>query len=337
MIRKHLFSEELGRNIIWVMLSGFFLKIGAKENLFGQIVLPKEHYLFNLDETKIDTNYLNFDNLHYIFFDGSTEFLNDKRFKQIKKQTNIYYVGRLEKFWKNVKDSRPLFSNLNDDLDKNIKNVKKKYPIFFIKYFIKNFLTTVFNFKNFKLMSNHIFGRKKFVYYGYIKPTQKHLEFYHEKIGIKKYNFKIFFEETNSEIELRNKIKYLFDIKNNILNLLGAESYPYLNEFLLFMTRNLVCNILKGRKDFLIYDGLGGDHNFNAYEMLFGSQHTYLDLGSKVGFDKIYPRYALLKLFDRKIISLNLNEKSFYSTQDNENLDVYHSINNFLNKLNIKL
>ena len=71
--------------------------------------------------------------------------------------------------------------------------------------------------------------------------------------------------------------------------------------------------------------------------MLFGSQHTYLDLGSKVGFDKIYPRYALLKLFDRKIISLNLNEKSFYSTQDDENLDVYHSINNFLNKLNIKL
>ena len=47
-----------------------------------------------------------------------------QRFKQIKnKQT--YYVGRLEKFWKNVKDSRPLFSNLNDDLDKNIKNVKK--------------------------------------------------------------------------------------------------------------------------------------------------------------------------------------------------------------------
>ena len=102
MIRKHLFSEELGRNIIWVMLSGF-LKIGAKENLFGQIVLPKEHYLFNLDETKIDTNYLNFDNLHYIFFDGSTEFLNDKRFKQIKKQTKIYYVGRLENFGKMLK------------------------------------------------------------------------------------------------------------------------------------------------------------------------------------------------------------------------------------------
>ena len=86
MIRKYLFSEELGRNIIWVMLSGFFLKIGAKENLFGQIIMPKEHYLFNLDDKNLDLNYLKFNHLHYIFFDGSTEFINDERFKKIKKK-----------------------------------------------------------------------------------------------------------------------------------------------------------------------------------------------------------------------------------------------------------
>ena len=53
MIRKYLFSEEYGRNIIWPMLSGFFLKIGAKENIFGQIIMPKDHYLFNQDNKKI--------------------------------------------------------------------------------------------------------------------------------------------------------------------------------------------------------------------------------------------------------------------------------------------
>ena len=52
MIRKYFFSEEFGRNVIWVMLSGFFLKIGAKENILGQIIMPKDHYLFNLDEKK---------------------------------------------------------------------------------------------------------------------------------------------------------------------------------------------------------------------------------------------------------------------------------------------
>ena len=50
MIRNYIFPEEYGRNIIWVMLSGFFLKIGAKENSFGQIVMPKDHFLFNLDK-----------------------------------------------------------------------------------------------------------------------------------------------------------------------------------------------------------------------------------------------------------------------------------------------
>ena len=60
MIRKYLFSEEFGRNIIWVMLSGFFLKIGAKENTVGQIVMPKDHYLFNLDDKKINNEYLKY-------------------------------------------------------------------------------------------------------------------------------------------------------------------------------------------------------------------------------------------------------------------------------------
>ena len=67
MMRKYFFSEKLGRNIIWVMLSGFFLKINARENLFGQIVLPKDHFFFNLDYNKIDPNYINFNTLHYFF------------------------------------------------------------------------------------------------------------------------------------------------------------------------------------------------------------------------------------------------------------------------------
>ena len=120
MIRKYLLSEELGRNIIWVMLSGFFLKIGAKENLFGQIIMPKDHYLFGLDDKNIDENYLKFNQLHYIFLDGSTEFLYDERFKKIKKKTNIYYVGQLNEFWKNVDNSQPLF---NDDLKTLIENI----------------------------------------------------------------------------------------------------------------------------------------------------------------------------------------------------------------------
>ena len=337
MMRKYFFSEKLGRNIIWVMLSGFFLKFNARENLFGQIVLPKDHFFFNLDDNKIDPNYINFNTLHYFFFDGSAEYLRDNRLKQIKKKLKIYYVGRLGKFWNNIENSSLLFTKNYKELEKDIIVAKKKFPIFFMKYYLKCFLTTIINFKKFKLTFQHILGKRKFVYYGYIKPTTFHLKFYQKKLGIKKYNFKLFFEETNNSSQLKDKINYLCYIKDDIFNLLGVKSYPYLNEFFLFMIRNIVCNILKKKKDFIIHDGLGGDHNFNAYEMLFGNQHIYLDLGSKVGFDKIYPRYALLKLFNRKIIRLNLRESTFYNRKTSASIELYSSINNFLKKLNIKL
>src|SRR6056300_1321274 len=100
MIRKYIFSEEFGRNLIWVMLSGFFLKIGAKENFLGHIIMPKDHFLFNLDHSEIKDkdDYLKYKHLHYIFLDGSVEYLEDQRFKKIRKEVNIYYVGKLNSF-----------------------------------------------------------------------------------------------------------------------------------------------------------------------------------------------------------------------------------------------
>ena len=117
------------------MLSGFFLRIGAKENLFGQIIMPKDHYLFNLDDKKIDKEYLNYKHLHYIFLDGSVEFLKDKRFKSINRKINIYYVGKLDSFWKDVENSKPLFSDDIEQvcLSRNVIRTKiKNLKFFFI-------------------------------------------------------------------------------------------------------------------------------------------------------------------------------------------------------------
>ncbi len=336
MIRKYLFSEELGRNIIWVMLSGFFLKIGAKENLLGQIIMPEDHYLFNLDDNNLDQKYKNFKHLHYIFFDGATEFLNDQRFKKIDRKINIYYVGRLNSFWKNIDNSQPLFSS-NENIESNIKEIKKKFPIFFKKYFLKCFLTSLINFKEINLSINHIFGKKKFVYYGYIKPSVTLLAEYEKQLGIKNFNYDIFFQKTNSIEELKIKIKQICDLKNSSIKSLDSKKYPYLNEFLLFMIRNLICNIIKDKENFLIFDGLGGYKNFNAYEMFFGNQHTYIDLGSKVGFDKIYPRNVLLRFFGRHTERFNLEENFFTNDEKNSYLHLYESIIYFLNKLNIKI
>ena len=336
MIRKYLFSEEYGRNIIWVMLSGFFLKVGAKENILGQIIMPKEHYLFNLDEKKINNEYLNYKNLHYILLDGSTEYLSDSRLKNIKKKVNIYYVGKLDNFWRNNKHAQPLFQENLNDFNNTLIKIKKEFPIFFKKYFLKKIITTLINTKKFKLFNKHMFDNNKYVYYGYIRPTKEHLNFYQKCLNLEYDQFKIFFEKCSDYTDLQKKIKKISDLKRNLLGVVKINDYPYLNEFLLFMIRNVLCNFLKEKNNFFIYDGAGGDFNFNAYEMLFGNQHIYLDFGSKVGFDIVYPRQALLYLCNRKTVRFSLSENLFFLNEDKSFLYLQRKIDEFLNNLNIK-
>ncbi len=335
-MRKYFFSEEYGRNIIWPMLSGFFLKIGAKENIFGQIIMPKDHYLFNLDEKKINNEYLSYNNLHYILLDGATEYIADKRLRNIKSKINIYYVGKLDAFWNNIENAQPLFPDSLDEFYEFLPKIKKKFPIFFKKYFLKKFITTLINLKNFELFNHHIFQRKKFVYYGYIRPTQEQLTVYQNRLNLEYDHFKIFFEKCNDVSQLKQNVNKFCVLKKHLLQVINVKDYPYLNEFLLFMIRNILCNFLKEKDDFFIYDGAGGDYNFNAYEMLLGNQHVYLDFGSKVGVDTVYPRQALLNLSNRETIRFNLNEKFISMSERDSCLFLQDRIDKFLNNLNIK-
>ena len=335
MIRNYIFPEEYGRNIIWVMLSGFFLKIGAKENSFGQIVMPKDHFLFNLDKKDIDNSYLNYKYLHYIFLDGAAEYLEDEKFKKIKSKVNIYYVGKLDNFWNNIKNSFPLYSdNINENLN-TIKQVKKKYPIFFKKYFLKKLLTTINNFRYLELSSKHLFGKKKYVYYGYITPTKSHLNKFIRILNLDLDTVKTLFDFQNN-YDLEYNVKQICVLKEKLIKQNNIKYLPYINELLLFLIRHLICGLLKNKDNFLIHNGMGGKKNFNAYEMLFGNRHIYLDFGSKVGFDKAYPRWALLRLSNRKTICFNLDQDFIFKDIRSSVVYLREKIDEFLNKLNIK-
>lgn len=339
MIRKHIFPEEFGRNLIWIMLSGFFLKIGAKENFLGHIIMPKDHFLFNLDSSEIKDkdDYLKYKHLHYFFLDGSVEYLEDQRFKKIRKEVNIYYVGKLNSFWKKIKNAYPLFS---DDMHENlyiIEQVQKKFPIFFKKYFIKKLFTTIYNLNKFDLFFKHVFGKKKFVYYGYIKPTKSHLKKYQQILNLDYNEIENFFYFQIKKYDLEFQINYICDYKNTLIKRNKSEDLPYINELILFMIRYEICRFLSKNDDFIIYDGLGGKKNYNIYEMFFGKHHTYLDFGSKVGFDKIYPRKALLLFSKKKNISFNVCENFLFKDLNSSNLYLKQKIHNFFDKLNIKL
>jgi len=289
--------------------------------------------LFNLDKKNFNNDYLKFDNLHYIILDGPVEHLNDSRIKEIKKKIiNIHYVGKFNNYWNNIKNSQPLFAESNSELQNILVQVKNKFPIFFKKYSLKKFATTIFGVKNIKLFINHSIKKKKYVYYGYIKPTQNHINFLNNFLKLKNYEISYFFEENKNIFTLQKKIEAICNLKENLLNSLNNLHYPYLNELLLFLIRNILCNFLKRKKNFFIYDGAGGSLNFNAYEMFFGDQHTYINLGSKVGYDKIYPRSALLNLSQRKTIDFICDEEFFLLDRKSSNIYLKNKVDFFLNK-----
>lgn len=333
MLRKLLFSEEYGRNVIWLMLSGFFLRLNAHENKFGQIILPDNHYLFNIDEDINNNEYLKYENLHFIVLDGPVQHLNDTRISKIKKQVNIHYVGKFDKYWNKIKKSQPLFSQNYLEFHENVIKIKSKYPIFFKKYFLKNFITTISGFKNLRMLSHHSFKSKKYVYYGYIKPTHDYINFLKNFINIDIKKISDFFNGNSSLENLKKNIKKLCDLKELLLSNTKENNYPYVNELLLFIIRNILCNYLRNKKKFVIYDGLGGKKNFNAYEMLLGNNHIYLDFGSKVGYDLIYPRSALLDNSNRENVRF-LCEEQFFDL-DNRKSYAYldNKIEEFLSKL----
>ena len=334
-VRKFLFSETHGRNIIWLMLSGFFTKVDAKENHLGDIIMPEDHYLFNLDNNNLDESYLNYNNLHFIVLDGPVQHMNDQRLKKIRKKTQIYYVGKFDNYWRNIENASLLYPDNPSDQEKILLSIKKKFPIFFKKYFLKKLLTTFSGIKNLKLLSNHFHFKDKYVYYGYIKPTKQHLDNFRKKFYFEDKYIKNFFQDSYNSSDVKKKIKELCVLKEEIKYGINKIDYPYLNELLLFLTRNIICNFLKNKKNFLIYDGKGGKYNFNAYEMLSGNNHIYLDLGSKVGYDYFYPRSALLEFNKKKSIRFYCEEKFFNFNKSDSTLYMQQITDSFFKKLNI--
>jgi len=70
--------------------------------------------------------------------------------------------------------------------------------------------------------------------------------------------------------------------------------------------------------------------------MLLGNQHVYLDFGSKIGIDTIYPRQALLSLSNRKTVRFHLNADLFSMNKNDTLLNLLDSIDRFLYDLPIQ-
>ena len=254
----------------------------------------------------------------------------------LKKKINIHYVGKFDHYWNKVKYSQPLFSKTLAEHEINISKIKNKYPIFFKKYFLKRFLTTFTGVKSLNMFTNHLYKSQKYVYYGYIKPTKNHINSFKNFINIDKRKLDFFFDKSLSLDGLKKNIKELCNLKELLISTNKENNFPYVNEILLFIIRNILCNYLRDKKNFIIYDGSEEKKNFNAYEMLFGNNHLYLDFGSKVGYDLVYPRSALLANSNRKSIRFICEEIFFNLENEKSYIYLDNKIEEFLGKLNFK-
>ena len=104
----------------------------------------------------------------------------------------------------------------------------------------------------------NIYLEKKYIYYGYIKPSKNHLNKYQRILNLDLNEIEIFFGYKNSFQSLDSKIKYICNLKNILINQ-NIKFLPYINELLLFMIRYAICNHLKNIENSYIHDGLGGE------------------------------------------------------------------------------
>lgn len=291
-IKKKFFFENWGRNSHYILTSGLLNRLNANEDLQGNIIMPEGHCICEYS-LKQPINYDAFSDLHIVIFDGIKDYHEKKFFfdRHSKKNIHIHYIGKFNYFWKNITNSKLLYPiNINEH-KQNIENVKKKFPISYSQNFRK-FLITLSNIKkNYTKTLKLFFSEELLIYFGNIKPNKSYILSLIEKYKIDKDKIELLIDE--SSLNLENKIKIyvqlIFQIKNFVRN---TEDYHILIEFINIFFRLIISNFIKNNiKNSFIYDGAFLNKNYiNIYNSYGGNHHKYIDFGSKIGFDIIYPR-----------------------------------------------
>ena len=97
----------------------------------------------------------------------------------------------------------------------------------------------------------HIIENSRYVYYGYIKPSDDHLKKFEKILNLKDIKLKLFFLSKSNKDEMQNKIYKICNLKETLIKNNDMSNLPYINELLLFIIRFTICDFLKKKKIFL--------------------------------------------------------------------------------------
>jgi hypothetical protein len=291
-IKKKFFFENWGRNSNYILTSGLLNRLNAREDLQGNIILPEGHCICEYS-LKQSINYDAFSDLHIVIFDGIRDFQEKTFFfdRHSNKNIHIHYVGKFNYFWKNIPNSSLLYLNSIDEHRKNIENVKKNFPISYSQNLRKFFITLSNINKDYHKTLKLFFSGELLIYFGNIKPNKSYISnlIANYKIDKDKINLLIDESSLNFENKIKTYVQLIFQLKN-FVRIDG--DYHNLIEFINTFFRLIISNFIKNNiKNSFIYDGGFLNKNFiNIYNSYGGNHHKYIDFGSKIGFDIIYPR-----------------------------------------------
>lgn len=328
----------------WGRFSYYLLSSGLINELEGQVQknfinLRPNKRLVILRSNHIDDEIFNggFD-LSIVLFDGIEEYKNNQNlFERLSKNNlSFHYVGEFKDFWKKVPNSFPLypFESINSFLEAQ-KKYKKLYSQLYYQRNRQLGVTGQNFFKNSSLFVKILFGSPKYIYFGNITPSESIIKYYKHH-GI---NEKYFSEFCNKKIDMKNinKAVNLFcKIKNIYLEKFIEHKPHVLISYINLLLRNLVINLIKTKKNVIIHDGKFKGFNFyNAYQSFGGNQHTYLDFGSKLGFDTIYPRVDDIFKYKKKYLFLNLKEEFIFMNESESFNYLNDKILDFITRLDL--
>ena len=336
MVSVNPFFNRWGRFSYLLFSSGLIERLGGVQ-CGRTIKLPqsKDILILRSKETHKKLSYENKD-LSIILFDGIEEFLNNQNlFEELSKnKLSFYYVGKFDSFWKKVPNSFQLypFEIYDNFLNKQIE-YSKLYSKFYFQRNRQLSVTINNSIKKPYIFSKIFFGKPKYIYFGNIKPSKSIIKYY-KNFGINERHFVSFCNDTIRINDLDSKIKLFCEIKDMYLGNFILDKPHVIISFINLLLRNLIVNLIKTNKKVFIYDGqFRGTNFFNAYQCYGGIQHTYIDFGSKLGFDTVYPRIDDIFKYKKKYLFIKIDEDFIFMNRNNSHTYLYNLILNFIKKL----
>ena len=266
----------------------------------------------------------NFKHVYFNSFEGDFFLIDYESINEIEKIENFQSKKFIIFFWNGgfdffkIKDIANYYKVLlKDNLDfffvGNSYNNFNRYPV---KYFLKNNLNisgvnlitsidlkypnlkTIINFllHPILLIRNICFNKLIFVGSGKVSKNLQTLQNSYKYLSLTSFNLLIEF----SNKVIKDKIKFLENLLNEErLDKIAIYELYYLSQVFF---RDIFINILIKFKNFKYFDN---DKNLSVNKSFLFKKNTFLDLGSKVGCEKIYPRSIYYKIFNKKTLWLN--------------------------------